>query len=274
MKKFIAILLMLTFVVCAVACGNNDGNVEDTTVADTTVEDTTVEDTTVEDTTVEDTTAEEVDDGVMSYDEYVAADLDTEVTVIGYVQGAQAYAEQYGNTSLYLQDEDGAYFVYRLACSAEDYALFTEGTAVKVTGYKAEWSGEIEITDATFEIVEGNYVAEAKDVTELLDTKEIIDLQNQKVTFKGMTVEASTDDEGNESAFLYKGGVAGNDIYFNVSYNGVTYAFTVETDLCGADTDVYKAVEALNIGDVIDLEGFLYWYNGVNPHITAVSAAE
>ena len=92
-----------------------------------------------------------------------------------------------------------------------------------------------------------------------------------------MTVEASTDADGNEAAFLYKyngAGADGDDLYFNVSIDGVTYTFTVESDLCGAGTDVYEAVKALNIGDVIDLEGFLYWYNGVNPHITAVAAAE
>ena len=86
-----------------------------------------------------------------------------------------------------------------------------------------------------------------------------------------MTVEASTDDEGNESAFLYKGGVAGNDIYFNVSLDGTTYTFTVESYLTDSTTDVYKAAQGLNVGDVIDMEGFLYWYEGVNPHITAIT---
>ena len=56
--------------------------------------------------------------------------------------------------------------------------------------------------------------------------------------------------------------------------SGATYTFTVESYLCGQDTDVYKAVEALNVGDVVDLEGFLYWYEGANPHITAVTPAE
>ena len=42
-------------------------------------------------------------------------------------------------------------------------------------------------------------------------------------------------------------------------------------DRCGNDTDVYKAVEGLKVGDTIDLEGFLYWYNGANPHITGVT---
>ena len=31
---------------------------------------------------------------------------------------------------------------------------------------------------------------------------------------------------------------------------------------------------SLNVGDVIDLEGYLYWYNGANPHIISVAAAE
>ena len=137
--------------------------------------------------------------------------------------------------------------------------------------------GELEIIDATYEILEGNYVAEPLDVTAKLGTDALIDNPNMFVSFKGMTVEASTDAHGNEAAFLYGwdgSGTQGNDLYFNVSVNGQTYNFTVESYLCGADTDVYKAVEALNIGDVIDMEGFLYWYEGANPHITAVAAAQ
>ena len=42
--------------------------------------------------------------------------------------------------------------------------------------------------------------------------------------------------------------------------------------LCGEDTEVYQAVTKLNIGDVIDLEGFLYWYNGVFPHVISIQA--
>ena len=44
--------------------------------------------------------------------------------------------------------------------------------------------------------------------------------------------------------------------------------------VCDKDSEVYGAVKALNIGDKIDMEGFLYWYEGVNPHITSVKAAE
>ena len=37
------------------------------------------------------------------------------------------------------------------------------------------------------------------------------------------------------------------------------------------DSDVYTAVRELKVGDVVDLEGFLYWYEGANPHITSVT---
>ena len=109
-------------------------------------------------------------------------------------------------------------------------------------------------------------------MTELLgDEEAIAAYQNQKVAFKGLTVEAA-DDSG--AAFLYNwdgSGTDGNDLYFNVSLDGNTYSFTVESYLCDNTTDVYKAVKELKVGDVVDLEGFLYWYEGINPHITAVS---
>ena len=223
--------------------------------------------------------AEEADvksEGVMTYEEYVAADLDTEVVVETYVQAKQSWWED--KATVYTQDQDGAYFLYNMACSEEDYEKLTVGTKIRVTGYKAEWSGEIEIIDATFEILEGNYVAEPLDVTDLLGTDELINHQNEFVSFKGMTVESvGQDAEGNDVAFLYNwdgSGEDGSDLYFNVSLNGETYTFTVESYLCDNTTDVYAAVKELKVGDKIDLEGFLYWYEGVNPHITSVTAAE
>lgn len=221
-------------------------------------------------------TTVEKSEGVMTYDEYVAAAIDDEVVIETYVQAKQSWWED--KATLYTQDQDGAYFLYDIACSEEDYEKLVPGTKIKVTGYKAEWSGEIEIMDGTFEIVEGGdtYIAPITDVTELLGTDELIEHQNQYVSFKGMTVEASK--QGDEDvAFLYNwdgSGEDGSDLYFNVSLNGETYTFTVESYLCDNTTDVYNAVKELQIGDVIDMEGYLYWYEGVNPHITAVTAAE
>ncbi len=212
-------------------------------------------------------------EGTMTYQEYVASDLDSEVTVESFVQAKQDWWEDngVGMASIYTQDADGAYFVYNLPISQEDYDKLVEGQKIKLTGYKIEWSGEVEITDATYEILDGNYVATAIDVTDKLADDTLIDYQNQKVKFTDLEV-VEANDAG--EAFIYNwdgSGTQGDDLYFNVTDGTNTYQFTVESHLCGADTDVYKAVEALNVGDKIDAEGFLYWYNGANPHITNVT---
>ncbi len=245
MKKLIAILLALCTVLCFAGCSKKTTDVD------------------------------VKGEGVMTYAEYAAAELDSEVVVETYVQAKQSWWED--SATLYTQDKDGAYFIYGAACSEEDYAKLEKGTKIKVTGYKSEWSGEVEIIDATIEIEDGNYSAEAMDATELLGKDELVDSQNMFASFKGMTVEPITDAEGNEVAFLYNwdgSGAQGDDLYFNVSVNGNTYQFTVESYLCGADTDVYKAVEALNVGDVVDMEGFLYWYEGVNTHVTTLTVSK
>ena len=204
---------------------------------------------------------------VMTHEEYAAAELDTAVTVETYVQDTQSWWDN--KITVYAQSEDGAYFIYNMNCSEEDAAKLVPGTKIKVSGFKAEWAGEVEITDANFEILEADpFVAEAADVTELLGTDELIAHQNEKVAFKGLTIEAYDE---NGAAFAYKNeNDKTDDLYFKASLNGQTYDFCVEFYLCGQDTDVYKAVEGLKVGDVVDMEGYLYWYEGANPHITSV----
>ena len=196
----------------------------------------------------------------MSHDKYMEAAMDSKVTVKTYVQATQSWWDN--KITVYCQSKDGAYFVYEMACSEADAAKLVPGTAITVTGTKGEWSGEIEIMDPTFEFGKENdtYIAEALDVTALLGKDELIDHQNEKVLFKGMTVEKVE----------YKNGEPGDDIYVTLSYNGASYDFCVERYLTGPETEVYAAVGALQAGDKIDVEGFLYWYEGPNPHITGI----
>ena len=275
MKKFVVALLTLSLAMSFVGCSASETEEDASTAATEATVATEATEATEETVSTDAAQADAKSEGVMTYAEYIAADLDTQVVVETYVQAKQSWWED--KATVYTQDEDGAYFLYDMACSEEDYEKLTVGTKIKVTGYKSEWAGEVEIIDATFEILDGNYVATAVDATEWLGTDELINHQNELVSFKGMTVEASQDADGNDVAFLYNwdgSGQDGNDLYFNVSYNGETYTFTVESYLCDNTTDVYNAVKALNVGDTIDMEGFLYWYEGVNPHITSVSVAE
>ena len=251
MKKLIAMLLALTMVLALAACTAEPAPSESTPAPS------------------ESTPADETSKA-MTYEEFMAAEADAEVTIESYVQATQGW---WDNTIvIYLQGPDGAYFSYGTKCSEEDAAKLVPGTKVRITGTKAVFNGEVEVMDGTFEFVEGadTYVAEAMDATALLGTEELEQHMNKKVSFKGMTV-AAANDEG--AAFLYKwdgSGKAGDDLYFNVSLNDKTYTFCVESYLTGDGTDVYEAIQSWKVGDVVDLEGYLYWYEGVQPHITSV----
>ncbi len=191
--------------------------------------------------------------------EYVAAELDTPVTVETYVQAKQSWWDN--KATVYTQNEEGAYFLYEMACSEEDYAKLVPGTKIRVEGFKSQWAGEVEIMDGTFTIIEGEYIAPATDVTALLGTDELINHQNKFVSFDDMTVES----------IEYKNGEPGDDIYVIVSKDGASYSFCVEFYLTGTETEVYQTVGTLQAGDVVDIEGFLYWYEGVNTHITKIT---
>lgn len=246
MKKSLVLILALTLVLAFTACGS--GSKDDPSVKS---------------------------EGVMTYAEYASAELETQVVIEAYVQAHQSWWDD--KITVYAQDKDGAYFIYNMSCSQEDSEKLVPGTKIRVTGHKAEWAGEVEIIDATFEFLEGSYIAESRDVSTLLGLDELADYQNQFVSFKGMTIETyEKDGVSYDCAFVYNDDNSGSrdsdsDLYFNASLNGTTYTFCIEYYLCNNTTDVYKAVENLKVGDVVDMEGFLYWYNGANPHITSVT---
>ena len=230
MKKIIAMLLALLMMGCCAACAEAPA-------------------------------VEAKSEGVMTYAEYAAAALDAEVTIECYVQATQSWWDN--KITVYAADQEGAYFLYELACSEEDAAKLVPGTKILVKGYKGAWADEVEVMDGTFEFVEGGiaYIAKAKDLTAVLGTDELINYQNQLATFKGMTVKT----------IEFKNGEPGDDIYVTLTLNGADYSFCIERYLTGPETEVYAAVSALQAGDVVDVTGFVYWYYGINTHITAVT---
>ncbi len=234
MKKILAMLLALVMTVAIVGCTNT------------------------EDAETPDVKGE----GVMTYAEFDAAALDAEVVVETYVQAKQSWWDNKG--TFYTQDKEGGYFIYNMPCTEEEYNQLTPGTKIKVTGYKAAWSGEVEIVDAKFEVLEGNYVAKPVDLTDKLASEDLINYQNQLASFKGLTVEK----------IEYRNGEPGDDIYLTLGLNGASYNFCVEVYLTGTDSDVYKTVGTLAEGDVVNVEGFVYWYEGVNPHITSIAKVQ
>ena len=262
MKKVFAILLACLAVLTMFGCKGTEENATESDASATAAEESA-------------TAADDVK--VMTYAEFIAAETDSKVTIEAYVQAKQSWWKDdqgVGKATIYTQDQDGAYFIYELPMEEDQYNKLTVGTKIRVSGTKAVWEGEVEIMNGTLDkVLDGNYVATAVDVTAKLGTDDLANYMNQFVAFKGMTVAAKKDAEGNEVAFLYKwngAGQDGDDLYFDVTLDGNTYSFTVESYLCDKDSDVYKAVKELKVGDKIDMEGFLYWYNGANPHITSV----
>lgn len=244
MKKLLAILLVMACMLSIVSCGKVDPNAKS--------------------------------EGTMTYEEYMAAELESEVVIEAFVQAKQGWWDN--KATIYLQDGQGGYLAYNAKCTEAEYDKLEVGTKVKFTGVKTAWKGLVELKEgATFEIVEGDtWVAEALDVTSLLGTDDIEAKQNMKVSFKGMKIEAKVDENGNECAFFYNWDNSGtegsdSDLYFDASVNGKTYTFVIEYYLCDENSAAYKAVQALKVGDTVDMEGFLYWYEGAQPHITGVT---
>lgn len=267
MKKLLALLLALVMIMSLAACGNNSDDDEDDDEKKGVVTEPNEDPTESEDPS-QNEEVEQPTVTAMTYAEFMAAETDAKVCIESYVQANQSWwfdsDAGHGKITLYLQDEEGAYFAYEVNCSEEDAALLTQGTKVRVTGDKAEWAGEIEIMNATVEILDGDmFIAAAQDVTELMGTEELEAEMNKLVTVKGMTFKSLS----------YKDSEWDKDIYVTLTLGENDYEFCVENYLTGPDTDLYKAVEALKEGDVVDVTGFLYWYEGPNTHITAIEAA-
>lgn len=246
MKKALALLLALALTLALAACGNGNANSSSSAAADVKGE------------------------GVATHEEYLAAELDSQLTIETYVQATQSWWD--GKITVYSQDKDGAYFLYDMACSEEDAKKLLPGQKIKVTGYKAEWNGQVEIMDGTFEFEDGSYIAPATDISgQLGDVAALEKLQNFVIAAKDLTVEAA-DDSG--AAFLYNwdgSGSDGDDLYFKAGNDSGAITFVVRRYLTAPGSEVYEAVKNLKVGDKIDLEGFLYWYEGPQPHISSIT---
>ena len=259
MKKIIAMLLVLTSLFVFAACAGTDETSNTSSAAESSVAESSVVESSVADT---ESSEEEVK--VMTYAEYLEAEVGATVTVETYVQANQSWWSD--KITLYCQSEEGGIFVYELACTEENAAKLVPGTMIRITGDKAEYDGEVEIMNGTFEFVDcdDTYVAEAIDLTDKLGTEDLINYMNQFASFKGLTVKN----------IEYKNGEPGDDVYLTLTKGDADYNFCVEIYLTGAESDVYTTVSALKAGDVVDVEGFVYWYQGANPHITKITVAE
>ena len=248
MKKLLALFLALVMVMAFAACTQAPAEEPET---EPTTEPTQAE-------TPEDPAPEVT---VMSYEEYMAAAAGDKVCIETYVQACRGWWAD--TICVYAQGPDGGYFMYDMACSEADAAKLVAGTKIRVSGEKAIYDGEVEIVKATFEFVEAEaFVAEAIDAT-AMTTEELQANMNKLATFKGLTVEKVERKDPDKA----------DDLYLTLKNGETSMSFCVEIYLTGEDSDVYKTAIELKEGDVVDVTGFIYWYEGPNPHITAIAKA-
>ncbi len=208
-------------------------------------------------------------EGVLTHEQYIAAEEGSRVTVEAFVQGTQSWWD--GKITVYAQDKEGGYFFYDMACSEADAAKLVPGTKIKVTGDKGVWAGQVEVMDGSFEFGEGTWVAEPLDISKMFDDPALESHMNERVSVSGGKIL----DKGEGAAFFYNwdnSGEDGNcDLYFDVESNGAKITFVVRRYLTAPGSEVYETVKNLKVGDTVDIEGFLYWYEGAQPHITSIT---
>ena len=200
-------------------------------------------------------------EGVMTHAEFMAAEADAEVTIEAFVQAKQSWWQN--EAVVYLEDGTGGYYVYKLPCTEAQFGDLTIGTKIQVTGAKTIWGGMHEIMNVTdWKVIEGDiWVATATDVTDKLgDNDALVAYTCMLVKLTDMTVVSVSKSADN------------NDIYVTLAKGEAEYTFTVEEYLTAPTTDFYQAIEALAAGDVVDVQGFVQWYNGkLDLHMNGVT---
>ncbi|MBR4164717.1 MAG: hypothetical protein IKR43_00565, partial [Lachnospiraceae bacterium] len=190
-----------------------------------------------------------------TFDEYVAAKENDTVVVKGVITGTMSKTRGNSANCLYLQDEDGGYYVYQLA-DDPDTAGYKPGMEIRVTGTRSTYSGTYEITNASVEVLkEGPVAYEALDVTELYQKAESLkdaDLtkrQAKLVTVKG--VEVTGQDTGSG---YYKFKLGSLESYVRIS--GSVCPLTKD------DQAKFIAGHAEHLGWIANVTGVLCVYDG------------
>ncbi|MBQ8528244.1 MAG: hypothetical protein IJ459_00755 [Clostridia bacterium] len=203
--------------------------------------------------------------GETTADEYEDSEDGDYVVINTYIQGKEAWREVdgVGVASFYTQYDYGC-FLHNVEMTKEEYDKLKVGDNVMVYGHKVTVDGQPTVADAKIRLVSRAYrTYEPIDVSDLVGSEQIVKRRDIKVCFDDVIIVAAND-EG--AAFLYGPdgtGKHGDDIYFkaavNIGKKSIVYTFVINAELVGSESDEYQLAEQLEVGTVLDLEGFLNW---------------
>jgi len=217
----------------------------------------------------------------VTHDGFMRAKAGADIIVEGYLQ-AWTYDTQNGYAGLFIMNDEGSFYAYKARCDDLTSAGFTEGAGIRITGKKAYRDGFHMIDEgAAVELIDGNMIYPAVEIgEEITDISAMTKLQGARVAVKRATVVApDTLADGKDAAFLYGpdgSGLAGSnsDLYIYLQPAGMEdayFTFKVESDEIAEGSGTYTAATELSIGDVIDIEGFMYWDHGPQIHIHSIT---
>ena len=212
-------------------------------------------------------------------DDFIKDDLKkgTPIVLTAYIQ----YFEYDGKTvDIFMQDEDGGYFTYGLTVTEDEYNAFNNHLYKEITilGEKDKVNGFFELSSISewyFSNPKGDreFRATPYDITSIVTDYDAMSTHQGELITLDCTVELCRDEENNPCAFLYKyngTGRAGDDLYIHITEkSGIE--LVVETDVFKDGSELYEYVENnLQVGDKITVVGYLWWYNGPQPHIISL----
>jgi len=175
-----------------------------------------------------------------------------------YVQSKSRDVE--GTVQLFTQNGDSAYLVKTTSLSESQFDELAVGAKISVSGVKINGASNNVVGDAVIGVLDSSsnsdYIAEPVDVTELLaanDSDALIHYYNKLVSLKGLSVTRAAQDKNGMLNIQFKIG----------ENNEAKYDFNVDPALVSNDSDTYLTALALSLGEVADVECFLY-HDGVN----------
>lgn len=83
----------------------------------------------------------------MTYEEYAAAKSGDSILIQGWITHPHDYSSSYGNASVWLQDENGGYYAYRVAVKSQREwdTYFKVGNKIAIEGKKSPYNGWDEV---------------------------------------------------------------------------------------------------------------------------------
>ena len=188
----------------------------------------------------------------MSYAEFLATKDGDPVVIKGVLTGIVETSKE---NDLYLQDENGGYFVYALAKLPSELGLKI-GMTVQVSGLRDTYYSVPQITNASVDIVSSDITPAAPvDITSVFTNAENVDFKNFEayanmlVTIKGARV-LGQDTENNS---YYNFSLAGKTSYVRISSS---------TSMLSAEADAaFKKNVADHTNDNADVTGIVVSYN-------------